>query len=149
MFNKQNKKIAALYVALQGIIWAKTIVFFQLYGFGKAGNFNRVFFPQDAILFNFVFHETMHVAIGVLALLFGANMQKIELGKLTVVVFAAVSLHNVSYWFTKSHPSALLSLFDFASDYLILTAFVLVGFALNRAKIFDKFILFETKAVIK
>ncbi len=134
MFNAWNKKIAVVFVALQAIIWVKTAVFFQLYGFGKVGDFNRQFFPPEAVLFNFFFQETMHVAIGILALLFGANIQKIAWRKLLAVVGAAVSLHNVSYWFTESHPSAVFSLFDFASDYLILTTVILIGFKLKRVK---------------
>ena len=70
----------------------------------------------------------MHVAIGILALSFGWNIVKIKWGKLWLVVFAAVAVHNVAYWFTVAHQGIAYSAVDFVSDSLLLMAFVLAGF---------------------
>ncbi len=132
MFNNRLRKIGLVYLALQAVIWAKCIAFFLLFGFGKSMDFNAQAFPAAALLFDFFFHNAMHVGIGILALLFGKNMQKIEWIKLVAVVFVAVALHNALYWFTASHPTAAYSAFDFARDSGLLLAFVVAGFALKK-----------------
>ena len=131
VFEKGNLKVAIVYVVLQVIIWIKCAVFFYLYGNGSVTMFNRFLFPANAIAFSFFFHEAMHVAIGILALLFGKNLKKIEWTKLVAVIFAAVFIHNLAYWFTRTHTSIAFSAFDFASDSTILLAAVLAGYALN------------------
>ncbi len=133
MFENGNLKIAITYVALQVIIWIKCTAFYLLYGAGRVANFNSFLFTADAISFNFFFHEVMHIAIGVLALLFGKNLKKLEWIKLVAVVFVAVFVHNLAYWFTWSHASIAYSMFDFASDSVILLAVVLVGYVLGKS----------------
>ena len=132
MFEKGNLKIAIVYVLLQVVIWIKCAGFYLLYGAGRVASFNSFLFPADAIAFNFFFHEAMHVAIGVLALLFGKNLKKIEWLKLVAVIFIAVFIHNLAYWFTWSHESIAYSAFDFASDSAILFVVVLIGYVLNK-----------------
>ncbi len=132
VFEKGNLKVAIVYVALQVIIWIKCAAFYLLYGAGRVANFNSFLFPADAIAFNFFFHEAMHVGIGILALLFGKNLKKIEWIKLIAVIFVAVIIHNLAYWFTWSHASIAYSVFDFASDSLMLLGVVLAGYLLNK-----------------
>ena len=132
MLKGKLRKIAAVYIALQVVIWVKSFAFFSLYGFGRVARFNRQFFSQDVILFDFLFHEAMHIGIGLLALWFGKNLKKLELLKLFAIVFIAVFLHNLAYWLTKSHKDILYSATDFASDSLILLAVIVVGYALGK-----------------
>jgi len=127
-----NLKVVLVYVALQVVIWAKSAVFFALYGAGRVANFNAYLFPQDAIALNFFFQEAMHVAIGILALLFGKNIGRIEWAKLVAVIFVAVFIHNLAYWFTNSHISVAYSAYDFASDSAMLLAAVLAGYVLKK-----------------
>ncbi|MFA4855527.1 MAG: hypothetical protein WC634_03000 [archaeon] len=127
-----NLKVAIVYVALQVLIWIKCAAFFVIYGAGRVTNFNAYLFPPDAVFFNWVFHETMHVAILVLALLFGKNLKRVEWLKLVATVFVAVAVHNVAYWFTNSHSSVAYSAVDFASDSVLLFAAVLAGYALKK-----------------
>jgi len=133
VFEKGNLRIAVTYVALQVVIWAKCALFFALYGAGRVAKSNEFLFPADAIAFNFFFHEAMHIAIGVLALLFGKNLKKIEWLKLVAIVFVAVFIHNLAYWFTWSHASISYSVFDFATDSVILLAVILVGYVLGKS----------------
>ena len=133
VFEKGNLKIAITYVVLQVIIWIKCTAFYLLYGAGRVARFNEFLFPADAISFNFFFHEAMHIAIGVLALLFGKNLKKIEWLKLVAVVFGAVVIHNLAYWVTFSHESIAYSAFDFANDSVILLAVILVGYLLGKS----------------
>ena len=133
VFENGNLKVAITYVVLQSIIWIKCTAFYLLYGAGRVARFNEFLFPADAIAFNFFFHEAMHIAIGVLALLFGKNLKKIEWLKLVAVVFAAVFIHNLAYWFTWSHANISYSTFDFASDSMILLAVILVGYVLGKS----------------
>ena len=132
VFKNKNLKVAITYVVLQVIIWIKCAAFYLLYGAGRVARFNAFLFPADAIAFNFFFHEAMHIAIGILALLFGKNLKKIEWLKLVAVVFVAVFIHNLAYWFTLSHASIAYSVIDFASDSVILFAVVLAGYLLNK-----------------
>ncbi len=131
MLSKKQKGIAMAYLALQVVIWAKSVLFFAWFGFGKSGEFNLHAFPENAILFDYYFHSTMHVLIGVLALLLGASFERIGWQKLVAIVLAAVAIHNVAYWFTATHPSIWHSIFDFARDSVLLGIFVLAGFGLK------------------
>ena len=130
--NKKLVRIALWYVLLQAIIWVKCAWFFALFGHGRAALFNLAAFSQEALVFNFWFHEAMHVGIGILALLFGKNLKRLEWVKLVAIIFVAVALHNVGYWLTKSHHSVGYSAFDFASDSVLLFAFVVAGFAWTK-----------------
>jgi hypothetical protein len=132
VFGNGNLKVALVYVALQIVIWIKCAAFFLIYGAGRVANFNAYLFPAGAIEFNWFFHEAMHVAILILALLFGKNLQKIEWLKLTAVMFIAVFLHNLAYWFTNSHASIAYSAYDFTSDSVMLFAAVLAGYVLKK-----------------
>lgn len=133
MFENGNLKVAITYVILQVIIWIKCTAFYLLYGAGRVAKFNVFLFPTGAIEFNFFFHEFMHVAIGILALLFGKNLKKIEWLKLVAAVFVAVFIHNLAYWFSGSHANIFYSTFDFVIDSAILLAVILVGYVLGKS----------------
>ncbi len=125
-------KIALVYVALQALIGAKSFAYFYWFGFGAVNEFNQVLFSGPAILFDFFFHEAMHAAIGLLALSFGKNLAKVEWSRLAPEILFAVAIHNVGYWLTRVHQSPLNSAKDFVSDFVLVFAFVLVGFSLRR-----------------
>ena len=132
------RKIAIAYIVLQAIIWVKCAAFFSLYGYGQIMPFNAHAFTKAAWLFDYVFHEGMHAGIGILALLFGKNMQRLEKRKLLAIIFVAVALHNVGYWLTRGHPSIAYSLLDIVRDVAILFAFVVAGHALERFGVWKK-----------
>ena len=119
-------------MALQLAIWLKSIAFFELYGRGKVMLFSVAAFPPEARLFDFAFHEITHVLIAIMALAFGKNIGKIGPLNFAEIILIAVVLHNFMYWLTASHPSAIYSILDFASDYVILGAFVIAGGLLAR-----------------
>jgi hypothetical protein len=130
--NKKLEKIALWYMLLQAIIWIKSALFFAWFGYGRAALFNIQAFTPEALAFNFWFHEAMHLGIAVLALLFGKNLKKLEGVKLAAIIFVAVGLHNLAYWFTRSHPSMLYNALDFVSDSAVLLAVVVAGFVFKR-----------------
>jgi len=132
MLSKKNTRIALIYLLLQGIIWVKSAAFFAMFGHGKALEFVQGNFPPEALAFDFIFHEGMHVAIGILALSFGKNIKKIAWAKLAALIAIAVFTHNVGYWLTASHPGITYSLIDFTRDSIILMAFVVAGYYLKR-----------------
>lgn len=133
LLGKRNMKIALAYAALQAVIWAKSAFFFAWFGHGKALQFSRTAFPPGALLFDYYFHETMHVLVAILALLFGAGIQRIRWRRLAAVVAVAVVLHDAAYWLTASHPSLLYSAQDFATDSVLLAAFIIAGYAIKKA----------------
>ncbi len=126
MARETKKKAAIAYVVVQLVIWLKSAVFYLEYGRGKVLLFSMDEFPPLARAFDFWFHTTGHVAIAVLALLFGAATEKLE-AKTAAVVFVAVAMHNLAYWLTRAHPNALYSAIDFASDSVLLALFILAG----------------------
>ena len=132
MFNDKLKRIAVVYALFQVVIWVKAVWFFTSFGYGNVSSYNRIFFPPEMILFSFLFHEAMHVVIGILALLFGKDLVKIEWPKLLATIAAAVAIHNVAYWFTKAHLSVSFSVIDFFTDFIVLIAFVLLAFSLKK-----------------
>lgn len=132
MLDKKNTKIALVYMLLQAVIWIKSAAYFSMFGHGKVLSSSRSLFPQEALFFDFLFHEFMHVAIGILALSFGKNFEKLEWLKLVGMIAIAVFFHNVGYWFTASHPNIAYSVIDFIRDTIILLAFVVAGFYLKK-----------------
>ena len=132
MFNRRLRRIAFVYVALQVAIWIKCALFFSWFGYGKSMPFSATAFPETAIAFDFFFHNGVHFAIGILALLFGKNIHRAEWAKLAAIVLAAVAIHNAGYWFTAVHPSLAYITVDFARDSIILFCFVAAGHLLGR-----------------
>ncbi|MBN2067907.1 MAG: hypothetical protein JW744_05555 [Candidatus Diapherotrites archaeon] len=143
MLSKQQKRIAIAYLALQAAVWAKSMLFFAWFGHGKAMEYSMQAFSNEALQFDFIFHNSVHVLIGLLAIGFGASLRNFELrkpgtalrsaGKLAAFVLAAVAVHNFAYWFTAVHPSIEYSAFDFARDCALLLAAVVAGYAVKAA----------------
>ncbi len=126
------------YVTIQALILVKVIVFFFLFGHGAA-SFGQPFilslpligvpvFSNPFIVWEFFFHQLMHVFILFWTLLLAKHVVKVNWLDLGKLFFAAVVLHNVGYWFTSSHASLFYSLKDFATDFVFLALF----FALFR-----------------
>lgn len=126
------------YVTVQALILVKVLVFFFLFGHGTAAFGQRFVlnlpligvpvFSSPIIVWEFFFHQLMHVFILFWVVLLAKHMVKVnwlELGKL---FFVAVIMHNVGYWLTFTHESLLYSLKDFATDFIALFLF----FALFR-----------------
>ncbi len=126
------------YVTIQVLIFFKTIVFYFFFGKGISYAGQPLLFAAPFVsvpvflnaiqLWEFFFHQIMHILILFWTLLLAKHTVKVnwlELGKL---FFVAVVLHNVGYWFTNTHPSLNFSIRDFATDFIALVLF----FALFR-----------------
>jgi len=126
-----NTKIMEIYLLVQAIIWAKCLVFFQWFGSGTIRFFNAYKFSAWAVQFDFLFHQSMHVAIAILAIGFGLTLKKTGFPRLLALVFVAVALHNVAYWLT-SFASFRYHFEDFFFDCTLLLLFVLLGVSLKK-----------------
>ena len=123
------QRLFFLYIALQAIIWLKVAVFFFLFGTGVlASSLSRVLsgaasFPQ---LFDFAFHQSMHVLIFCIAVWFGSHAGRLPLKKSLALMLVAVALHNVAYWFTTPF-GAVFNAFDFIGDFAVLSLVILAS----------------------
>ncbi len=124
------------YVSIQLIIFIKVLIFFYLFGNGVsyssqplAINIPFAAVPVFGNLFHvweYLFHQLMHVLIAFWALLMAKHVKKINV-KQTIMLFGlATILHNVGYWLTYSHPSLAFSANDFMTDFAALWVFFLV-----------------------
>ena len=121
------------YVTIQAFIFIKVVVFFFLFGRGISyvGQPLILNVPFAAVplfgnlyqVWEFFFHQLMHILILFWVLLLAKHMIKVKWLELGKLFFIAVVLHNVGYWFTYSHPSLLYSLHDFAVDFVALVLF--------------------------
>ncbi|HLC93297.1 MAG TPA: hypothetical protein VJH23_06345 [archaeon] len=139
MLAAKLSKTELSYISLQIIIWAKCAIFFLLFGHGAVGVFNSGSFPQQAILLDYAFHTLAHIAIAILALVYGFLMKGFDILRLSKIVFIAVFLHNLGYWLTFSHPSALYSIADFGRDFLVLFIVIAAGFVLGKIQMLKDF----------
>ena len=124
---KNFKRIFVFFLLLQIIIWAKAFLFFQWFGFGAVNTLNRQFFPEEILLPNFLFHETMHALILIVAFSFARQLKEIDDAKLLKLVFAAAVLHNIAYWFTRVFETHLGLVVDFFTDIGVLYAFIITS----------------------
>lgn len=131
------------YVLIQATIWIKTIVFFLVLGVGISYRSQPVLIQlpfialpyfQDNIFFllDFLFHQLMHVAIALWVFLLAKHLKEFKPFSLAKLFFVAVVLHNISYWFTRSHASLEYSLKDFVQDYIALWMFLFFFMLLLR-----------------
>jgi hypothetical protein len=126
------------YVTIQALIFVKVVAFFSLFGHGVSyyGLPLVLDVPFAAVplfgnlfhVWEFFFHQIMHVLILFWTLLLAKHIVKVNWATLGKLFFVAVVLHNVGYWFTASHPSLLFSAKDFVTDFVALALF----FALFR-----------------
>ncbi len=117
---------AAFYALIQVIIWIKVAIFFSLYGHGYfvAGTFAPFIAPQlftvPHLLFDYIFHQVMHLLIFVALLLFARRIKQPNNLQLAVFFAVAVFLHNVGYWFTNVFDTLPALLADAALDFAAL-----------------------------
>lgn len=115
------------YVAIQMLIFVKVVLFFIFFGHGisyftqpLALNIPFVAMPVFGnliMVWEFLFHQIMHVLIAFWVLLFVKHMKRFNAWETAKLFFIATILHNVGYWFTATHPSWLFSARDFLTDF--------------------------------
>ena len=121
------------YVTVQAVIFVKVVAFFSIFGHGisyvgqplilSAPFIALPLFGNNYQVWEFFFHQIMHVFILFWTLLLAKHVVKVNWLQLGKLFFIAVVLHNVGYWFTSSHPSVLYSLHDAATDFIALVLF--------------------------
>jgi len=134
VLSANQKRVIALYVIVQAVLWAKNAVFFFTYGHGKVVREIRPIVPSEISVLDFVFHFLVHVIIAVLAIAFGKNLLRFDFFEILTVVAIAVLLHDVGYWLTRSHPGVIYSILDFGLDCALLLSAIFAGFILSRHK---------------
>lgn len=133
-----TKDLAFFYFLTQQIIWIKSIWFYSLFGFGKVLHHSIAFFPEWAVMFDFLFHSAAHIIIGITALMYGYKLKILKATNLTLVVISAVLLHNFFYYLTYSHPDIYYSIKDFVIDSIILMTTIFAGFLIHKLKQTEK-----------
>ncbi|MFH0970807.1 MAG: hypothetical protein V1776_05100 [Candidatus Diapherotrites archaeon] len=129
-------KYFMFYLAIQILIWIKVGIFYFWFGYGISYYAQPLLWdapfvavPAFGNLFHvweFFFHQIMHVLIAVWVFLLAKHANKMDWGELAGLFFGVVILHNVGYWFTFAHPTILFSVSDFLTDYVSLWVFFLV-----------------------
>ncbi|MDP3742124.1 MAG: hypothetical protein Q8R15_02300 [Candidatus Micrarchaeota archaeon] len=144
------KKHVWFYVAIQVVLWAKVTLFYFLYGQGillrliePAYTLAPLLMPQvftsGLLILDWLFHNLVHLALGVSIFLFARRVKKINLTELLLMILVADVLHNVGYWFTNSFTSLLSMGLDFVDDFvLMMLFFYLCYFLSKRYKWFNK-----------
>ncbi len=125
----------AWYVSIQVVIWIKVFITFLFFGHGIAYMAQPVLihlpftyvpvFQNTFQVWEWLFHQLMHVGIALWAFLLAKHVQKIKFFEMATLFLVAVVLHNVGYWLTFSHPSLAYSARDFLVDYVTLGGFFL------------------------
>lgn len=124
------------YVAIQILIFVKTVIFFFFFGKGisYAGQPVAINIPFVAVpvfgnlyhVWEYLFHQLMHVFIAVWVFVYVLHIKRFDVAATAKLFFIATILHNVGYWFTNAHSDWLYSLKDFVIDYTSLWAFFTV-----------------------
>ena len=130
------------YSSIQLIILFKVIIFFAWFGSGisYAGlpvyldvPFASIpFFENNVQIWEYVFHQLMHVLIAVWVFLLAKNMKVFDAGSVAALFFIAVVMHNIGYWVTATHSSWLFSVNDFITDFVSLWVFFIAFHLLFR-----------------
>lgn len=123
------------FVFIQVLIWIKVVFAFFLFGVGITYSGLPVlisvpfaYLPAFAYSFQWgewVFHQVMHVSIAAWVFLLAKHVRSWRWSEMSFLFLVAVSLHNVGYWLTSTHPSFLFSVRDFLFDYFTLWGFFL------------------------
>jgi len=132
----------AFYLSIQIVIWFKVILTFFLFGKGISFSglpiavhlpFSSIFVFQNVYqVWEWGFHFLMHFFIAVWVFLLVKHVQKIVLHELIFLGGLAVFLHNVAYWFTRSHMSWRFSVWDILADFFSLVFFFVLFMILFR-----------------
>jgi len=132
-------KHAVFYTVIQIVIWIKVAIFYSLYGHGYfvAGPFAPFIAPQlltaPFLLFDYVFHQIMHLLIFLALLLFARRIEKPNNLQLAVFFAVAVFLHNVGYWLTNVFDTLPALFADAALDFAALfVLFYLIRVAMQN-----------------
>jgi hypothetical protein len=130
------KRDFLLYFSVQTAIFAKVILFYFYFGHGLSyyGQPLALDVPFIALpvfgnllhVWDYFFHQTMHVLIALWVFLLARNLQKFLFHELAFLFLVATFMHNVGYWLTASHPSWLYSVQDYIIDYFSLWGFFLL-----------------------
>jgi hypothetical protein len=134
------KRDFAWYLSIQVVIWVKVLFTFFLFGVGIAYSSQPVLihlpfvfvpaFGNSFHVWEWVFHQIMHVGIALWVFLLAKHVQKIKWIELASLFLVAVVLHNIGYWLTSTHPSLEFSARDFLLDYFALWGFFLFFLAM-------------------
>ena len=128
-------RLVIFYIAIQAVIWVKTLIFLFLFGKGRYEYLidrlieNPFFFVaplysgQPVLLVDFIFHQIMHALIAISVFIFAKNAKKFNPISLSPFFALASFFHNVSYWFTNVFGSRSLIAFDFVVDIIFLYFF--------------------------
>lgn len=147
---KLFKKHVLFYVAIQIVLWVKLAVFYFLYGQGillrliePTYTFAPLLMPQvftsNLLVLDWLFHQLIHLSLGVMVFLFARRVKALSLGQLFSIVLAADVLHNFGYWLTNSFSSSLEMYLDFVDDFVLMALFIyLFHFLCKRYKWFGK-----------
>ncbi len=122
----KHKKVFAIYLLLQAIIWIKSFFFFQWFGHGQVAVL-RLNLPDNILLADTIFHQTMHILILICAFSFGRNLSEIDDKKLLAIVIAAAIIHNCAYWATSVFETVLSAGIDLATDTFTLFAVIILS----------------------
>lgn len=123
----------AFYLSIQVLIWIKVLFTFLLFGMGIAYSAQPVLihlpfvfvpvFQNSFQVWEWLFHQVMHVSIALWVFLLAKHMRKIKFFEIATLFLVAVVLHNIGYWLTSAHPSLVYSANDFLLDYAALWGF--------------------------
>jgi hypothetical protein len=132
----------AFYLAIQILIWFKVVVTFFFFGKGISyfGLPIAVHIPFSSIpyfanayqVWEWGFHFLMHFFIAAWVFLLVKHLKKTVLHELIFLGGLAVFLHNVAYWFTRSHASWRFSVWDLLVDYSALALFFILFWIVLR-----------------
>ncbi len=131
---KLFKKHVFLYIAVQVVLWIKVLLFYNFFGQGILMRLSEPFytlapflspevFTSNLLVFDYLFHQTVHVAIWVLIAIFAAKAVKLKFKHLLALTLIANVLHNVGYWITNSFTDFDALLLDFVQDGVLLILF--------------------------
>ncbi len=122
-----------MYLAIHLVLWTKVLLFYQLYGQGillrlldpqytLAPLLSPYVFTSNLLIFDWLFHQAIHVSIAVVIFLFARRFSP-SLVKLVPIILIADVLHNVGYWFTNAFATFDLLAFDFIDDFIFMLLF--------------------------
>lgn len=131
--SKRFHQLWYFYVGIQVLLLAKVLIFFLFFGKGISYTGQPVWlnipfiavpvFGNIVHVAEYVFHQFVHVAIFFWVFALARELKDVRWGKMILLYLVAVTLHNVGYWLTASHPSLLYSMRDFATDFIALWGF--------------------------
>lgn len=148
--DKLFKKHALVYITIQVVLWLKVALFYYLYGQGillrliePTYTFAPLLMPEvftsNLLIIDWLFHQLIHLSLGVMVFLFARRVKALNLGQLFSIVLVADVLHNFGYWLTNSFTSTTSLVLDFVDDFALFVIFYyLFRFLCAKYKWFGK-----------